>query len=176
MMLSIILTILLVNLLRFLVSEESFNPKIPAKQIRIFVYSEIETPLPIGNGNFGMTAYPVLQQQETPNVLAEVAIIPDRTKKPGRHVPGLRQLAGSIGGLPDAMPSDKYSDERQSMRDYSVANIPDDRHDLQAAADILMIRNGRVAFLWQENRENRQADLIVRASEAHRVRQLAECR
>lgn len=28
------------------------------------------------------------------------------------------------------MPSDKYSDERQSMRDYSVANIPDDRHDI----------------------------------------------
>lgn len=130
MLLSVILTIILVNLLRWFVSENSFNPTVPQKQIRIFMYSEIELPQPIGSGNFGMTAYPVLQQQETPNVLAEAAIIPDKNKKPGRRVPALRQLAGSIGGLPDAMPSDKYADERQSMRDYSLANIPDDRHDI----------------------------------------------
>ena len=130
MVLSIILTILLVNLLRFLVSQDSFNPEVPVKQIRIFMYSEIETPLPLGTGTFGMTAYPILQQQETPHVLAEAAIIPDRTKKPGRRVPMQRQLAGSLGGLPDAMPLDKYSDERQSIRDYSIANIPEDRHDI----------------------------------------------
>ncbi|HVN48281.1 MAG TPA: TonB family protein [Bacteroidota bacterium] len=130
MLLSIFLTVMLVNVLRWFVSEDSFDPKIPPKQIRIFMYSEMEMPQPIGNGNFGMTAYPFLQQQETPNVLAEAAIIPDRNKKPGRRVPVLRQFAGPIGGLPDAMPSDKYSDERQSTRDNSLANIPEDRHDI----------------------------------------------
>ena len=77
-----------------------------------------------------MTAYPVLQQQETPNVLAEAAILPDRTKKTGRRVPMQRQFAGALGGLPNAMPSEKYSDERQAIRDYSLANIPEDRHDI----------------------------------------------
>jgi TonB family protein len=130
MLLSVALTILLVNLLRFFVSEDSFNPEIPAKQIRIFMYSEIETPAPLGNGNFGMTAYPLLKQQETPNVLAEASIIPDRSKKPGRRVPMQRRLAGSIGGLPDAMASDKYSDDRQVPHDFSSANTPSDRHDI----------------------------------------------
>jgi TonB family protein len=130
MVLSVLLTVFLVSLLRLFVSEDSFNPEIPAKQIRIFTYSEIELPLPLGNGNFGMTAYPLLQQQGTPNVLAEAAIIPDRTKKPGRRVPMFRQLAGSIGGLPNAMPFDKYSDERQAAHDLSSANVPADRHDI----------------------------------------------
>lgn len=136
--LSVVLTLVLLNSLWLLVDQEAFNPT-PRRVVRIFKYSEIELPRPLGDVEFGLSAYPILQQDISPDVLdASFPANPLRNKSNAkkRNLPKERQLGEGLNTLSEFGGAEKLSlDEKNVRRNtWSNKNAPSDRDDISGGS------------------------------------------
>jgi hypothetical protein len=129
--LSVALTFVLLNLLWLLVDQEAFNPT-PRRVVRIFKYSEIELPRPLGDIEFGLSAYPTLQQDITTDVLHAAGPLRNQSNAKKRNLPKERQLGEGLNALSEFGGADKLSSDEKNLRQntWSNKNAPSDRDDI----------------------------------------------
>ncbi len=137
--LSITLTLALLNSLWLLVDQEAFNPT-PRRVVRIFKYSEIELPRPLGDVEFGLSAYPTLQQNVSSDVLnAPLPANPLRNQssaKRMRKLPKERQLGEGLNTLSEFGGAEKLPLDEKNVRQntWSNKNAPSDRDDISGGS------------------------------------------
>jgi hypothetical protein len=135
--LSIALTLALLNSLWLLVDQEAFNPT-PRRVVRIFKYSEIELPRPLGDVEFGLSAYPTLQQDISSDVLdASLPANPLRNQSNAkkRNPPKERQLGEGLA-LSELGGAEKLPLDEKNVRQntWSNKNAPSDRDDISGGS------------------------------------------
>jgi outer membrane biosynthesis protein TonB len=135
--LSIVLTLALLNSLWLLVDQEAFNPT-PRRVVRIFKYSEIELPRPLGDVEFGLSAYPTLQQDISSDVLdASLPANPLRNQSNAkkRNPPKERQLGEGLA-LSELGGAEKLPLDEKNVRQntWSNKNAPSDRDDISGGS------------------------------------------
>ncbi|MGD0590256.1 MAG: energy transducer TonB [Bacteroidota bacterium] len=136
--LSIALTLALLNSLWLLVDQEAFNPN-PRRVVHIFKYSEIELPRPLGDVEFGLSAYPTLQQDISPDVLdASLPANPLRNQSSAkkRNPPKERQLGEGLNTLSEFGGAEKLPSDEKDVRQniWSNKNAPSDRDDISGGS------------------------------------------
>jgi TonB family protein len=131
--LSAILTLSLLNSLWFLVDPEAFNPN-PRRTVRIFQYSEIQLPRPLGDVEFGLSAYPILQKDISAGAFDALALeTPLRSgsniKK--QNLPKERKLNEGLKILSEFGGAEKLSTDENITQHHTwgVKNAPSDRDD-----------------------------------------------
>jgi hypothetical protein len=135
--LSVALTLAFLSSLRLIVDQEAFNPT-PRRVVRIFKYSEIELPHPLGDVEFGLSAYPTLQQDISPDVL-DVSLpanpMRNQSNAKKRNPPKERQLGEGLAlsefGGAEKLPLDEKN-VRQNT--WSNKNAPSDRDDISGGS------------------------------------------
>jgi len=137
--LSITITLALLNLLWLFVDPEAFNPA-PRRVVHIFKYSEIELPRPLGDIEFGLSAYPTLEQDFSPDVLnAPLPANPLRSRsntKKLRKLPKERQLGGGLNSLSEFGGAEKLPSDEKDVRQntWSNKNALSDRDDISGGS------------------------------------------
>lgn len=136
--LSIVITLTLLNSLWLLVDQEAFNPT-PRRVVRIFKYSEIELPRPLGDVEFGLSAYPTLQQNIPPDVLntsLPTNPLKNQSNAKKRNLPKERQLGEGLNILSEFGGAEKLpSDEKNVQQNtWSNKNAPADRDDISGGS------------------------------------------
>jgi hypothetical protein len=136
--LSTALTAVLLNFLWLLVDQEAFNPT-PRRVVRIFKYSEIELPRPLGNVEVGLSAYPTLRPDISPDILNASSPVNLRknlsnTKKP--NLPKERQLGEGLNALSAYGGAEKLPLDEKSVRQntWTNKNAPPDRDDISGGS------------------------------------------
>ena len=136
--LSIALTLAFLNSLWLFVDQEAFNPT-PRHVVRIFKYSEIELPRPLGDVEFGLSAYPTLRQDISPDVLdASLPANPLRNQSNAkkRNPPKERQLGEGLNTLSEFGGAEKLPLDEKDVRQniWSNKNAPSDRNDISGGS------------------------------------------
>ena len=136
--LSIAFTLVLLNSLWFLVDQEAFNPT-PRRVVRIFKYSEIELPRPLGDIEFGLSAYPTLQQDITSDLLsASLPANPLRNQSNSKkqNPPKERQLGEGLNTLSEFGGAEKLPLDEKNVRQntWSNKNAQSDRDDISGGS------------------------------------------
>lgn len=136
---SVALTLVLLSPLSFLVDREMFNPN-PRPVVRIFKYSEIKLPGPLGDVEFGLSAYPILRDQNLAfGGDAALLSISSLEKKGGirkKNIPKERTLRDGLNNLPAYGGPEKLSfDEKNaSQNTWGNENAPSNRDDISGGS------------------------------------------
>jgi hypothetical protein len=137
--LSIGLTLALLSPLWLLIDQEVFNPT-PQHVIRIFKYSEIELPRPLGDVEFGLSAYPVLLEQNIPSNIDEESFSSTVTMKRSslkkRDIPKERQLREGLKNLSEYGGVEKLQFDEKNVQQNTWGNkeAPRDRDDISGGS------------------------------------------
>jgi TonB family protein len=131
---SIVITSGLLNLLWFLVDQESFNP---ASQhvVRIFKYSEIELPRPLSDVEFGLSAYPIIEEEDGSAPIdgsLPATSLKVKSTSPSQSVPRERRSGKDLDDLPGPAGTDKLQTDDKTIRQNVFGNerAPADRDDI----------------------------------------------
>jgi TonB family protein len=132
--LSVTLTAVLLNFLWLLVDQEAFNPP-QRRTVHIFNYSEIELPHALGDVEFGLSAYPILRQDISPDIFnssfpenlrrQELNTKKMNPPKEPRLGEGLNSLS-EFGGA-EKLPMDEKNTRQNT---WTNKNAPSDRDDI----------------------------------------------
>jgi len=136
--LSTMLTLALINSLWLLVDQEAFNPT-PRRVVRIFKYSEIELPRPLGDVEFGLSAYPTLQQDISPDVQGAsfpANLLRNQSNAEKRNPPKERKLGEGLNTLSQLGGAEKLPLDEKDVRQntWSNKNTPSDRDDISGGS------------------------------------------
>jgi hypothetical protein len=136
--LSIAFTLVFLNSLWLLVDQEAFNPT-PRRVVRIFKYSEIELPRPIGDIEFGLSAYPTLQQDITSDLLGvslPAKPLRNQSNSKKQNPPKERQLGEGLNTLSEFGGAEKLPLDEKNVRQntWSNKNAQSDRDDISGGS------------------------------------------
>jgi hypothetical protein len=84
--------------------------------VRIFKYSEIELPRPLGDIEFGLSVYPTLQQDITTDILDATGPLRKQSNTKKRNLPKERRLGEGLNTLSKFGGADKLSSDEKNLR------------------------------------------------------------
>jgi TonB family protein len=115
---STIITYALLSSLWFLIDQETFNPT-PQRIVRIFKYSEIELPRPLGDVEFGLSAYPVIEEQDDATFIdgsLPAISLRKKARSSKQDIPRERGNSKDLDDLPGPAGIDKLQADDKTVR------------------------------------------------------------
>jgi TonB family protein len=140
-LLSVGLTLALLSPLWLIIDREMFDPT-PQRVIRIFKYSEIELPRPLGDVVFGLSAYPVLSEQKFSSLVDDESFLTTVSKKGSklkkRDIPKERQMRDGLKNFSEYGGAEKLQfDERNVQQNtWGNKNAPSNRDDISGGSGV----------------------------------------